>query len=74
MTFEEMLQEYFLEKLEEKPDLKIEDIFRDKSMDNAWLEDQQQEDVKEAIRSRFEKKDQDDFEIVSIDTVEETKK
>jgi hypothetical protein len=67
ITFEEMLQEYFLEKVEEKPDIKIEELIQDKTLDSNWIEEQQQEEIKESLKKRFANLNDEDFETLAED-------
>lgn len=65
-----MLQDYFLEKVEEKPEIKIEELFRDKDSDTAWLEEQQRLEMIKTVRQQFKKLiNPDEFETVSEDKV-----
>jgi hypothetical protein len=68
MTFEGMLEEYFLEKVEENPDISLNSIMRDKNADSNWIDEQLQEDAKEEVDKYFKKLKEKDFEIVEKET------
>ncbi len=57
MTSEEMLKDYFLDKVLENPEIQLSDLIKDKSLDESWMAEQEAEMVNEALKKRFEKKD-----------------
>jgi hypothetical protein len=73
-----MLEDYFLYIIDENPHLKMEEVIRDKSLDDEWLKSQQEELKQEEIQRLFKDKpvlkpdkklDDKDFEVIEKDAV-----
>jgi hypothetical protein len=70
-----MLEDYFLNIIDENPQLRMEDVIRDKSLDDDWIKSQQEELKQEEIQRLFKSKpkmnviNDKDFEVVEKDSV-----
>jgi hypothetical protein len=73
MTHSEILEDYLVDKIEENPELKLEMLTHDKTLDSAWLEEQQQAEINEALKQTFSKNNKkelpNDFEVIAKDSV-----
>jgi aspartate carbamoyltransferase regulatory subunit len=70
-----MLEDYFLNIIDENPQLRMEDVIRDKSLDDDWIKSQQEELKQEEIQRLFKSNpkmnviNDKDFEVVEKDSV-----
>jgi len=74
-SYQEMLEDYFLNIIDENPQLRMEDVIRDKSLDDDWIKSQQEELKQEEIQRLFKSNpkmnviNDKDFEVVEKDSV-----
>ena len=62
ITSDEILKDYFLDRISEKPAIELNEILKDKTADDEWVRKQQQEILKEELDRVFKKPKEDDFE------------
>lgn len=69
MSPHEIIEEYFLDKIGEKPEVQLEELIKDKSLDDEWIKKQQDEIEQEELKKVFNKANEADFEEIAKDSV-----
>ena len=68
MTFEEIQEEWLIDKLHENPELTLQDLAYDSSSDEEWMASVEQKEVQETLKKIFSKSKDSDFEEVERET------
>ena len=64
MTLEEMVKDYFLDKIMEDEDIELGDLIHDKKLDEDWVAEQEKRAISEALGGSKKALPDSDFEEI----------
>lgn len=68
VTYEEIQEDWLVERLTENPELTLEELKVDREADEEWMNQEEQKEVEARLKEIFSKQKPEDFEVVERET------